>query len=71
VLDKDSKLTTEPIDDFLKTTFKKEKPWLYKGSGASGSGATGSSGSGADDDDEEDRTPAPSVNDRQRVMGAF
>jgi hypothetical protein len=53
VLDKDGKLTTESIDDFLKTTFKKEKPWLYKGSGASGSGASGSSGGGEEDDDEE------------------
>jgi hypothetical protein len=55
VLDKDGKLTTTSIDQFLKTDFKKEKPWLYAGSGASGSGATGSIGSG---DDTEQR-PAP------------
>lgn len=47
VKDKTGTLTTETIDDFLKTTFKRERPWLYAGSGASGSGAEGSSGSGA------------------------
>lgn len=55
VLDKDGKLTTTSIDVFLKTDFKKEKPWLYAGSGASGSGATGSSGGG----DNDDQRPAP------------
>lgn len=38
VKDKEGKVTTETIDDFLKKTFKLEKPWLYAGSGASGSG---------------------------------
>lgn len=52
VLDKDGKLTTETIDEFLKVRFKKEKPWLYKGSGASGSGATESTSS-----EEEPPTP--------------
>jgi shikimate 5-dehydrogenase len=46
VKDKDGKATTEKIEDFLSKTFKKEKPWLYAGSGGSGSGATGSGGSG-------------------------
>ena len=44
VKDKDGKVTTETIDDFLKTTFKKEKPWLYAGSGAAGGGSRGSEG---------------------------
>jgi hypothetical protein len=38
VKDKDGKATTEKIEDFLSKTFKKEKPWLYAGSGARGSG---------------------------------
>jgi dsDNA-specific endonuclease/ATPase MutS2 len=53
VLDKAGKLTTETVDDFLKVSFKKEKPWLYKGSGASGSGASQSAG-----EDPEPVTPA-------------
>jgi hypothetical protein len=68
VLDKTGKLTTESIEEFLKTTFKKEKPWLYKGSGASGSGAGGSSG-GTDDDEEEEIQPTKA--DTARVVGAF
>lgn len=44
VKDKTGAVTTAKIEDFLKTEFKTEKPWLYHGSGASGSGATGSNG---------------------------
>lgn len=46
VKDEDGKITSETIDDFLGTTFKKESPWFYAGSGSSGSGANGSNGSG-------------------------
>lgn len=71
VLDKDGKLTTTSIEVFLKTDFKKEKPWLYAGSGASGSGATGSTGGG----DSEEETPAIKEKNlaakRAVVAGAF
>lgn len=71
VLDKDKKLTTTAIEQFLKVDFKKEKPWLYAGSGGSGSGAGGSSGS-ADTDDEQPQ-PEKKVLDQKRaeVAGAF
>lgn len=69
VKDRDGKVTTETIDDFLKKTFKSEKPWLYAGSGAAGSGARGSSGSA------DDQKPEPSIEaqaERQRqIAGAF
>ena len=72
VKDKDGKPTTEKIEDFLKVTFKKEKPWLYAGSGASGSGAGGSSRSGEPASDvpegEEERIKADK---RAQVAGAF
>jgi hypothetical protein len=42
VLGKDGKATAESIDEFLSKTFKTEKPWFYRGSGASGSGSLGS-----------------------------
>lgn len=70
VLDKDGKLTTEKVEDFLKVGFKKEKPWLYAGSGGSGSGASGSSRSAGDEE-----APAPDQKQldqkRQIVAGAF
>jgi predicted RNase H-like nuclease (RuvC/YqgF family) len=56
VLDKDGKLTTAKIEDFLKVDFKQEKPWLYKGSGASGSGAAQSAG--------EKSGPTPATNEK-------
>lgn len=72
VKDKDGKLTTEKIEDFLTVGFKKEKPWLYAGSGASGSGAGGSSRSGQPANEapegEEERITA---NKRRQVSGAF
>jgi hypothetical protein len=37
VKDKDGNLTTQKVEDFLATTFRTEKPWLYEGPGASGS----------------------------------
>lgn len=43
VKDKDGKVTTEKPEEFLKATFKREKPWFYAGPGGSGSGATSSS----------------------------
>lgn len=46
VKDKDGNVTVEKIEDFLKTTFRKEKPWLYVGPESSGSGAEGSQGGG-------------------------
>jgi dsDNA-specific endonuclease/ATPase MutS2 len=60
VLDKAGKLTTETVEDFLKVSFKKEKPWLYKGSGASGSGASQSSG--------EDPTPEPKGRTQEQLL---
>ena len=61
VKDKDGKVTTEKPEDFLKVSFKKEKPWLYAGSGASGSGAGGSTRSGGAADEEE----RPAVDKKQ------
>ena len=69
VLDKEGKVTTQTVEAFLKGDFKKEKPWLYTGSGASGSGATGSSGGG------EGSPPVASEDQlaakRSQVAGAF
>lgn len=62
VKDKTGALTTETIDDFLKTTFKKERPWLYAGSGASGSGAEGSNSAGP--------PPAPAGGERDQELRA-
>lgn len=72
VKDKDGKPTTEKIEDFLKTTFKKEKPWLYAGSGARGSGSGGSSGSGpAADEAPEGEAERIAAKKRAQVAGAF
>jgi hypothetical protein len=72
VLDKDGKLTTQKIEDFLKVDFKKEKPWLYAGSGARGSGAGGSSGAGAAADEApEGEAERIAAKKRQQVSGAF
>lgn len=60
VLDKEGKLTTTKVEDFLKGDFKKEKPWLYAGSGGSGSGAGGSGGAGGDEEE-----PKPRSTERQ------
>ena len=72
VKDKEGKPTTEKIEDFLKSTFKKEKPWLYAGSGGSGSGAGGSTRSSGAADEE---PPAPESNRlneiKSAVAGAF
>ena len=72
VLDKDGKLTTTKIEDFVKVDFKKEKPWLYAGSGGSGSGAGGSSRTGSPLDEtppgEQERITATK---RAQVSGAF
>jgi len=46
VRDKNGVDTTESLEDFLEKTFKKEKPWLYKGPGGSGGGADSSSDGG-------------------------
>lgn len=69
VKDREGKVTTETVDEFLKTTFKKEKPWLYAGSGASGSGASGSSGTG----DPEPPKPDPAKADarNREIRSAF
>lgn len=72
VKDKDGKPTTEKIEDFLKTTFKKEKPWLYAGSGARGSGSGGSNGSGGAPDEPEPGEEERIANKkRAQVAGAF
>ena len=72
VLDKDGKLTTEKVEDFVKASFKKEKPWLYAGSGGSGSGAGGSTRTGSPADEtppgEQERITATK---RAQVSGAF
>lgn len=44
-------LTTEKIEDFVKTTYKKEAPFFYAGSGAAGSGGEGSEGGSGDEGD--------------------
>jgi hypothetical protein len=41
VKDASGKVTSEPLADFLKTTFRKEKPWLYSGTGTSGDAGPG------------------------------
>jgi hypothetical protein len=73
VLDKDGKLTTAKVEDFLKVDFKKEKPWLYAGSGGSGSGAGGSSRSSGAADEEERPAPDEKQLDQKRrtVAGAL
>lgn len=48
VKDKAGAVTTEAIDAFLSQTFKKEKPYLYSGTGSSGGGSAGSEGGGGD-----------------------
>ena len=58
---KDGKATAESIDDFLLKTFKAEKPWYYKGTGASGSGSAGSDGGGGNPP-----PPAAPERDQQR-----
>jgi hypothetical protein len=69
VKDKDGNLTTKKVEEFLKVDFKKEKPWLYAGSGGSGSGAGGSSSSA----DEEPPEPDKKQLDQKRatVAGAL
>ena len=72
VLDKDGKLTTTKIEDFVKVDFKKEKPWLYAGSGARGSGAGGSSGAGGAADEAPEGEPERiAAKKRAQVSGAF
>jgi hypothetical protein len=67
VKDKDGNITAETIDDFLKKTFRAEKPWLYKGTGASGSGASGTTASG----DPAPEAPMRTRRGRRDVAGAF
>lgn len=72
VLDKDKKLTTTTIEQFLRVDFKKEKPWLYAGSGARGSGTGGSDGSGpAADEAPEGEAERIVAKKRAQVSGAF
>jgi primosomal protein N' len=59
VLDKDGKLTTAKVEDFIKVDFKKEKPWLYRGPGGSGSGALQSNG--------DDPEPTPATANARRL----
>lgn len=49
VKDAAGNLTTEPIDDFLQKTYKKEAPFFYAGSGGAGSGSEGSGGGAGED----------------------
>lgn len=67
VLGKDGKATAETIENFLKVTFKTEKKFFYKGSGASGSGAEGSDGDDAPPPKREDQIAAK----RAQVAGAL
>lgn len=62
-------LTAEAINDFVSTTFKQEKPWLYQGSGASGSGSQGSSST--EHTPPVVRTDQQVAEKRQQVAGAF
>lgn len=70
VLDKAGKVTAEPIDDFLSKTFKKEKPWLYAGSGATGGGSSGSEGGEPEDGSRKPRSKAVEAHSRT-IAGAF
>lgn len=49
VKDAAGNVTAEKIEDFLSTTYKKEAPFFYAGTGASGSGSNGSEGGPAGD----------------------
>jgi hypothetical protein len=46
VKDENGKVTSETLDDFLSTTYKKEAPFFYQGVNSSGSGAEASEGAG-------------------------
>lgn len=46
VLDKDGKVSTQVIDDFLEKTFKTEKSYFYAGPGGSGGGGEQGGGGG-------------------------
>jgi hypothetical protein len=74
VKDKAGKITAETLDDFLGKTFKAEKPWLYKGSGASGSGATGSTAE-EEEEGEIELVPAAAkatdISRRERIASNF
>lgn len=72
VFDADGKITTEAIDTFLKTTFKKEFPWLYQGAGGSGSGGHGSEAGDEDVTDVSDATKQATKDAKRRdVAGAL
>jgi hypothetical protein len=47
-MDADGKPSTEKLEDFFKTTFKKEMPEFYQGTKASGGGAGGGTAEGRD-----------------------
>lgn len=69
VLDKDGKITTEKVEEFIKVSFKKEKPWLYAGSGGGGGGGGLSRGAAEDETPEQ---PAEAIaTKRAQVAGAF
>lgn len=65
--DKAGTITADSEEAFFKK-FKTEKPWLFKGTGASGSGASGSSGSA---DDVPSASEATKEAKRREVAGAF
>lgn len=48
VKDATGKVTATTIDDFLKTDYRKEAKFFYKGTGSTGSGSEGSEGDGGD-----------------------
>lgn len=66
--DKEGKVTADSPEAFFEK-FKAEKPWLFRGSGASGSGARGSDGSG--EDPSPSRKTEPAEHHQQAVRGAF
>lgn len=70
VLDAAGKATTTTLEEFLSGDFKKAKPWLFAGTGASGGGSRGSEGGGGG----EELPPANQATEhvhRKRVASVF
>jgi hypothetical protein len=63
--DKDGKVTTMTPEQFF-AAHKAEKPWLYRGDGASGSGAESSAGAGGSDAAEKARATGKAMGEAQK-----
>lgn len=68
--DKDGAVTADTPEAFF-GKLKKEKPWLFSGTGSSGSGAPGSDGTNRRGADAPTVTPDAKEQKRQQVAGAF